>query len=178
MQAGHVLDARAASRCSAGGNGLRQLGFRADLSSKVSNFVQTRRRTIEWKGWIDDMDSVQSKSTTTPRYRDAHLELDFNCKLATLDAHHLLLTRKEYDVLSLLVENAGEIVPRGVILSRVWSYGDQIHTRTLDVHIRRLRNKLGAHSQQYLETIVGLGYRFQPYRTDRRFPTFAEMAPV
>jgi DNA-binding response OmpR family regulator len=114
------------------------------------------------------MDTVQTTSNTA-RYQDAHLELDFNSKMAALDAQHLVLTRKEYDLLSLLVANAGEIVPREVLLSRVWGYGDQIRTRTLDVHIRRLRHKLGTYSLQYLETIFGIGYRFQPYQSDRRF---------
>ena len=115
------------------------------------------------------METMQTTSKTASRYQDAHLELDFSRNVAALDAHHLVLTRKEYDLLCLLVENAGEIVPRGVLLSRVWGYGDQIRTRTLDVHIRRLRTKLGAYSQHYLETIFGIGYRFQPYQSDRRF---------
>jgi DNA-binding response OmpR family regulator len=119
------------------------------------------------------MDTVQTTSNKVPRYQDAHIELDFSRKMATLDAHHLVLTRKEYELLSLLVENAGEIVPRRVLLSRVWGYGDQIRTRTLDVHIRRLRTKLGAYSLQYLETIFGIGYRFQPYQSDRRFQPIA-----
>ncbi len=119
------------------------------------------------------MDTVQIKANTASRYQDAHLELDFNHKMATLDARHLVLTRKEYDLLSLLIANAGEIVPREVLLSRVWGYGDQIRTRTLDVHIRRLRSKLGTYSLQYLETIFGVGYRFQPYRSDGRFQPIA-----
>ncbi len=123
------------------------------------------------------MDMVQIKSNT-PRYQDAHLELDFNHKMALLDAHRLVLTRKEYDLLSLLVENAGEIVPREVLLSRVWGYGDQIRTRTLDVHIRRLRSKLGTYSMQYLETIFGVGYRFQPYQSARRFQPIATASPL
>ncbi len=114
------------------------------------------------------MDTVQV-TANTPRYQDAHLELDFLRKTAALDHCGLVLTRKEYELLSLLVENAGEIVPRAVLLSRVWGYGDQIRTRTLDVHIRRLRQKLGVYSLQYLETIFGIGYRFQPYQADRRF---------
>lgn len=113
------------------------------------------------------MDTVQTTSNT--RYQDAHLELDFSRKMAILDAHRLVLTRKEYELLSLLVENAGEIVPREVLLSRVWGYGEQIRTRTLDVHIRRLRSKLGEYSLQYVETIFGIGYRFQPYQAERRF---------
>jgi DNA-binding response OmpR family regulator len=74
------------------------------------------------------------------------------------------LTRKEYELLALLVENAGEIVSRQTLLLRIWGYGEQIRTRTLDVHIRRLRKKLDGYSEQYIETIFGIGYRFQPFR--------------
>jgi DNA-binding response OmpR family regulator len=115
------------------------------------------------------MDSIQTAANAQSRYQDTHLEVDFCRGLATLDARHLVLTRKEYELLSLLVENAGEIVPREVLLMRVWVYSNQIRTRTLDVHIRRLRTKLGAYSQQYLETIFGVGYRFQPFHASRRF---------
>jgi len=86
----------------------------------------------------NNMDSIQITANKTPRYQDAHLELDFSRGLAALDAHRLVLTRKEYELLSLLVENAGEIVPREVLLMRIWGYSNQIRTRTLDVHIRRL----------------------------------------
>ena len=104
-----------------------------------------------------------------PRYQDAHLDVDFNRKVLTLDSLCLVLTRKENELLSLLVQNAGEIVPREVLLMRVWGYSNQIRTRTLDVHIRRLRTKLGSYSGQYIETIFGIGYRFQPFRAMQRF---------
>jgi len=115
------------------------------------------------------MDSIQITAQTAPRYQDEHLEIDFSNGLAALDARRMLLTRKEYELLSLLVENAGEIVPREVLLMRVWGYSNQIRTRTLDVHIRRLRAKLGAYSREYLETIFGIGYRFQPFQAGRRY---------
>ena len=98
-------------------------------------------------------------------YQDAHLEVDLASKGVTLDSRRLMLTRKEYDLLALLVENAGEIIPRDALLMRVWGYSNEIRTRTLDVHIRRLRKKLGEYSKQYVETIFGIGYRFQPFRT-------------
>src|SRR5580704_3401900 len=98
-------------------------------------------------------------------YRDSHLEVDFGRSVASLDERRMVLTRKEYELLSLLVQNAGEIVPRDALLLRVWGYSSQIRTRTLDVHIRRLRKKLGSYSDQYIETIFGIGYRFQPFRT-------------
>ncbi len=102
-------------------------------------------------------------------YRDTHLE--FNCASGALaiDARPARLTRKEHQLLALLVENAGEIVPRRVLLARVWGYGAEIRTRTLDVHIRRLRKKLGGYGEQYIETIFGVGYRFQPYHENRPF---------
>ena len=112
------------------------------------------------------MDSVQITSKVP--YQDAHLDLDFNRNFAVLDSRRLVLTRKEYQLLALLVENAGEIMPRETLLMRVWGYSNEIRTRTLDVHVRRLRKKLGAYSKQYVETIFGIGYRFQPFRTTQR----------
>ena len=97
-------------------------------------------------------------------YQDPHLEVDFTRAIAALDSRRMVLTRKEYELLSLLVRNAGEIIPRDALLWKVWGYSAQIRTRTLDVHIRRLRKKLGNHSDQYIETIFGIGYRFQPFR--------------
>ena len=106
-----------------------------------------------------------------PAYRDEHLSMDFDQQLVILDAERMILTRKEYDLLALLVQHAGEIIPREALLMRVWSYGSEIRTRTLDVHVRRLRKKLGGYADQYIETIFGIGYRFQPYHAPRFFPT-------
>jgi DNA-binding response OmpR family regulator len=104
-----------------------------------------------------------------PSYRDEHLTLDFEQQAAILDAQRMILTRKEYDLLALLVQHAGEIIPRDALLMRVWGYGADIRTRTLDVHVRRLRKKLGSFADQYIETIFGIGYRFQPFHAKRFF---------
>src|ERR1043166_8002212 len=105
-----------------------------------------------------------------PPYRDEHLAVDFDHQSAALDTVRMSLTRKEYDLLALLVQHAGEIIPRDALLMQVWGYGAEIRTRTLDVHVRRLRKKLGVYADQYIETIFGIGYRFQPYRAPRFFP--------
>ena len=120
----------------------------------------------------------QTAPQSAYRYQDPHLEVDFVRKLAALDAHRLILTRKEYDLLALLVGNAGEIVPRQALLMNIWGYSQEIRTRTLDVHIRRLRKKLGPYSEQYIETIFGIGYRFQPFRTNQRFAAPTGVAPL
>ena len=108
-------------------------------------------------------------TTPTVPYRDEHLTVDFNQQFVSLDGQQMVLTRKEYDLLALMVQNAGDIIPREALLLRVWGYSSEIRTRTLDVHVRRLRKKLGVYADQYIETIFGIGYRFQPYRAPRVF---------
>ena len=107
-------------------------------------------------------------------YRDQHLDMDIEQKTVRLDSRPLPLTRKEFDLLALLIQNAGDVVTREMLLLRVWGYNNQIRTRTLDVHIRRLRKKLGENSGAYIETIFSVGYRFQPARA-RAIP---RMAPI
>lgn len=104
-----------------------------------------------------------------PPYTDEHLLVDFDQQSAVLDGRRMALTRKEYDLFALLVQHAGEIIPRDALLMQVWGYGSDIRTRTLDVHVRRLRKKLGQYADEYIETIFGIGYRFQPFRAARYF---------
>ena len=124
------------------------------------------------------MGPLQIPNSHQQRYQDPHLELDFEHRIARLDAQPLGLTRKEYDLLELLIHNAGEVVGRQTLLFRVWGYNNQVRTRTLDVHIRRLRKKLGEHSGLYIETIFGVGYRFQPYRAPRSMSTLSPAMAV
>jgi DNA-binding response OmpR family regulator len=102
-------------------------------------------------------------------YRDEHLAMDFTQRAVILDSDRMTLTSKEYDLLALLVQHAGEIIPREALLMQVWGYNAEIRTRTLDVHVRRLRKKLGGYAGQYIETIFGIGYRFQPLHAPRFF---------
>ena len=118
---------------------------------------------------LTDMEVTQLTNAVQFLYQDAHLKIDLADRLAVLDSRRLTLTRKEYQLLAVLVENAGHLVPREVLLMRVWGYGDGIRTRTLDVHIRRLRKQLGSYSQQCIETVFGIGYRFQPVPATRVF---------
>ncbi len=115
------------------------------------------------------MELLQDLPASLEGYRDEHLAVDFGREAATLDNSRMLLTRKEYDLLALLVAHAGDIIPRETLLLRIWGYNSEIRTRTLDVHIRRLRKKLGPYAGRYIETIFGIGYRFQPFHARRLF---------
>ena len=113
------------------------------------------------------MGLLRDLSNQGPFYSDEHLRLDFHKHQAELDGQMLTLTCKEYGVLALLVEHSGQIVPREALLRLIWGYGPRIRTRTLDVHIGRLRRKLGTYGVQHIETVCGIGYRFQPFQAPR-----------
>lgn len=68
------------------------------------------------------------------------------------------LTRKEFEVLCLLMEHQGMVMTRGQLLDKVWGYGFDGESRTVDVHIRTLRQKLGAEGSR-IETVRGIGYK-------------------
>jgi DNA-binding response OmpR family regulator len=97
--------------------------------------------------------------TAMSLYRGAHLVADFDAVSVTVDGDPLRLTRREFDLLRCLVENRNRVLTRDRLLVRVWGYDQSIETRSVDVHVGRLRSKLGTAGRQ-IETVVGLGYRF------------------
>ncbi len=71
------------------------------------------------------------------------------------------LTITEFKLLSLLIERRGRTLSRDTLLSDVWGYRSSVDTRTVDTHMRRLREKLGVSHSKRIETIRGMGYRFR-----------------
>jgi DNA-binding response OmpR family regulator len=96
---------------------------------------------------------------TVARYEDSRLTIDFSDMRVTCDGLSVRLTRKEFALLSALARSPGRVITRQQLLDNVWGYEYFGDTRTLDVHIRRLRQKLGA-CDEAIETVVGVGYRF------------------
>jgi DNA-binding response OmpR family regulator len=92
-------------------------------------------------------------------YKGKHLVADFEAVAIVVDASPVRLTRREFELLRFLVENRNRVLSRDRLLERVWGYDRFIETRSVDVHVGRLRAKLGAAGQQ-IETVIGLGYRF------------------
>src|SRR5882762_6681340 len=92
-------------------------------------------------------------------YEDGRLTIDFGDVRATCDGANVKLTNKEFQLLSALAKKSSRVVNRQQLLDQVWGYSYYGDARTLDVHIRRLRQKLGA-CGDCIETVVGVGYRF------------------
>ena len=78
-----------------------------------------------------------------------------------LDGKTVLLTFKEYQLLKLLASNPGRVFKREVLLNQVWEYDYFGGTRTVDVHIRRLRSKIEDATHTFIETVWNVGYRFK-----------------
>lgn len=97
--------------------------------------------------------------SSNSRYEDGRLAIDFADMRVLCAGEPVKLTRKEFALLENLTRNSGRVATRQQLLDNVWGYQYYGDTRTLDVHIRRLRQKLGD-CADCIETVVGIGYRF------------------
>ena len=102
-------------------------------------------------------DSIDTEPNVV--YDGAHLTADFDAVAVSVDGEPIRLTRREFELLRCLIQNRNRVMSRDRLLERVWGYQRSIDTRAVDVHVARLRAKLGSASGQ-IETLVGLGYRF------------------
>ena len=93
------------------------------------------------------------------RYQGTRLDADFDAVAIAVDGEAVRLTRREFELLQYLVRNKNRVVSRERLLERVWGYERLVETRSVDVHVGRLRTKLRAAGAQ-IQTVVGLGYRF------------------
>ena len=99
---------------------------------------------------------------TTIGYRDERLHIDFEKRRVFVNSQIVNLTRKEFDLLSTLAAQAGQTLSHSALLEQVWGYKTGTRTRTLDVHICRVRKKLASAGRDYIETVLGVGTRFMP----------------
>jgi two-component system alkaline phosphatase synthesis response regulator PhoP len=89
---------------------------------------------------------------------NVELEIDIEKYVAILKGEEMLLPKKEFELLALLFSKPGKVFTREVILARVWGDDIIVGDRTIDVHIRKLREKLG---NQYIKTVKGVGYKLK-----------------
>lgn len=87
------------------------------------------------------------------------IKIDENQHTVFADDKQIFLTVKEFDLLVLLVKNRGNVLTRDFLLESIWEVSSDIESRTVDVHIRTLRSKLGE-LEKNIETIRGVGYKF------------------
>jgi DNA-binding response OmpR family regulator len=92
-------------------------------------------------------------------YKAGSIVIDFDAISVSVSGSPVRLTRREFELLRFLVENRNRVLSRDRLLERVWGLDRQVETRSVDVHVGRLRGKLGPAGRQ-IETVIGMGYRF------------------
>ncbi len=107
-----------------------------------------------------------SDAPDTEEIRSGELVIDEVTYTAKLKDHLLDLTFKEFELLKFLAQHPGRVFSRAQLLQEVWGYDYFGGTRTVDVHVRRLRAKLGVEHETFIGTVRNVGYRFVPDRTD------------
>ena len=110
---------------------------------------------------VSDTDRpVERESPKIIKVRD--IEIDCEKYEVRKNGEKLALTLKEFELLKMLVENKGKVLTRDFLLDKIWGYDYVGETRTVDVHIRHIRQKINDEEEgsQLIETIRGVGYRF------------------
>lgn len=90
------------------------------------------------------------------------ISIDMDAREVKAQGQTVILTFKEYELLAYLVENRSRVVPRDELLDKLWDWRADVETRTLDIHIKTLRQKLGEAGGRYIKTVRSVGYRFLP----------------
>ncbi len=108
--------------------------------------------------------AVQMAEAEPDEIRSGDLAIDEATYAARLRGRVLDLTFKEFELLKFLAQHPGRVFTRAQLLQEVWGYDYFGGTRTVDVHVRRLRAKLGAEHEVLIGTVRNVGYRFVPLR--------------
>jgi DNA-binding response OmpR family regulator len=142
-----------------GGGQLNELDLRDDL---FDDFCLTPFHPAEFEARLRHLMWAADGATATRadlvEYGDLLLNLE--TYQATIAKRPLDLTYMEYELLKFLAQNPGKVFTREILLSRVWGYEYYGGARTVDVHIRRLRAKLGEEYAGLIATVRSVGYRF------------------
>jgi DNA-binding response OmpR family regulator len=133
----------------------RIVGLELGADDYVPKPFSPRELVLRVKKRIEQTSGVPSKTT----YTFGPLLVDVSRHLVTVRGKRVELTATEFKLLTLLLQRTGHVQSRDQLLRDVWEYETHIDTRTVDTHMRRLREKLGL-AAKHLDTVRGVGYRF------------------
>ena len=134
------------------------VGFELGADDYVTKPFSVRELILRVKAIL----KRNNKTVSTPLEINRNfgsLKMDIESHEVFIDDEEVVLTALEFKLLNLLVERRGRVQTRDQLLSDVWGYSADITTRTVDTHIKRLREKLGTMGK-YVQTIRGVGYKF------------------
>ncbi|MET8257435.1 response regulator transcription factor [Micromonospora zamorensis] len=108
--------------------------------------------------------SPEAAEAGAPTLAAGPVRMDIERHVVTVDGGAVQLPLKEFELLELLLRNAGRVLTRGQLIDRVWGADYVGDTKTLDVHVKRLRSKIEPEpsAPRFIVTVRGLGYKFEP----------------
>jgi DNA-binding response OmpR family regulator len=133
----------------------RIVGLELGADDYVPKPFSPRELVLRVKKRLEQNTGASSKTS----YTFGPLLVDVSRHLVSVRGKRVELTATEFKLLALLLQRTGHVQSRDQLLRDVWEYETHIDTRTVDTHIRRLREKLGP-AAKYLDTVRGVGYRF------------------
>ena len=136
----------------------RVVGFELGADDYVTKPFSVRELILRVKALLKRSTSPDNKTKLSESSFGA-LKLDFDAHEVYVNEKEVLLTALEFKLLKHLVDRRGRVQTRDQLLEDVWGYSSEVTTRTVDTHIKRLREKLEPHGD-YIKTIRGVGYRF------------------
>ena len=136
-----------------------------DPALGLDDFVVAPLSPPEFVGRVRQILWRHGRSTVGKTLAAGDLVMDLTTYQLFEAGHPVTLTYKEYELLRFLMTHPGAVFNREQLLNRVWGYNYYGGSRTVDVHVRRLRSKLSRAGHAYIETVRNVGYRFsQPLR--------------
>jgi two-component system phosphate regulon response regulator PhoB len=134
----------------------RVLGLELGADDYVTKPFSPRELMLRIKGLLRRRETTETKAE---RMQFGDLVLDVPAHSVTVNNKRVELTATEFKLLTILAHRRGRVQSRDQLLKDVWEYDNVIDTRTVDTHMRRLREKLGK-AAKHLDTVRGVGYRF------------------
>jgi DNA-binding response OmpR family regulator len=140
----------------------RILGLELGADDYLTKPFSTRELIARLKALLRRVELDRRQQTASDQISAANIRLELNTHRAFKDEQELMLRQKEFDLLTLLLSRPGEVITRAEFFDQVWGTNWLGDTRTLDVHIRWLREKIEVDPgrPRLIQTVRGLGYRF------------------
>ncbi|MCX6165711.1 MAG: response regulator [Ignavibacteriae bacterium] len=136
------------------------IGLELGADDYIQKPISPRKVLARVKSVIRRTYSEPDKMIKTDGYiKFKNLEIDTIAHCVKIDDEEVFFPKKEFQLLHFLLSNRGKVLSREVLLNHIWGENIYVVDRTIDVHVAKVREKLGSYAD-YLETIKGLGYRF------------------
>ncbi len=135
-------------------------GLNLGASDYIQKPISPKKLVARIKSNLRKSVQAENKTKTNENLKIGPLEIDVEKFVVKIDNKNKFFPRKEFQLLYFLASNPGKVMKRETLLKEIWGNDVYVIDRTIDVHIRKVREKLGKHSE-LIETIKGVGYKFK-----------------